>query len=285
MTEFRLPTARAEYLGLVLAADGPGVTAWWGTQTTPRSAAHWPCPGDPPDWQLTHRSLSLSADGEWVSTYERRPGEVRITRVGETAPTAVLPFRHPGDFLWSAVAPGGREVAWASDPDLWIYRVPDGKLVKKLRAGFTYLLEYSRSGRWLSGVGTRVVRVYDRDAGFRAVRWKAGGYARVAAADGPTAVSVGNTPDAYTVWDLTGPTPVAELPAGGSAGVAAISADGQRVLTSDAGGGVSLWDAGGTRLKQYAWGVRAIALTFAPDRLTAAAGGNDGRIVVWDLDD
>lgn len=47
-----------------------------------------------------------------------------------------------------------------------------------------------------------------------------------------------------------------------------------------------LWDGRtGTQLARYNWGIALpLAVAFAPDGLTLAAGGADGRVVVWDVD-
>jgi hypothetical protein len=66
----------------------------------------------------------------------------------------------------------------------------------------------------------------------------------------------------------------------------AVSADGRLVLTGNTDGEVTLWDAAGTRLQRYDWGVGApIAAAFARDGMRAAVGGTLRRIVVWDLAD
>ncbi len=58
------------------------------------------------------------------------------------------------------------------------------------------------------------------------------------------------------------------------------------MLTGNTDGEVTLWDATGTQLQRYGWGVKTpIAATFARDGMRAAGGGTDGRIVVWGLED
>ncbi len=81
----------------------------------------------------------------------------------------------------------------------------------------------------------------------------------------------------------------------------AFSPDGRRLLTGSARSAVRLWDvpelkppgkgrrsAPPTRLAPRAsfdWGIGPVtALAFAPDGLTAAAGGRSGQVVVWDVD-
>ncbi len=82
--------------------------------------------------------------------------------------------------------------------------------------------------------------------------------------------------------------------------VVAFSPDGRRLLTGSARSAVRLWDvpdlepAGGdgtpdpARLAARAsfdWGIGPVtALAFAPDGLTAVAGGQSGQVVVWDVE-
>jgi WD40 repeat protein len=49
---------------------------------------------------------------------------------------------------------------------------------------------------------------------------------------------------------------------------------------------VKLWEVqSGRLLRTYAWPIGAVlAVTVSPDGLTAAAGDNSGRVVLWDLD-
>jgi WD40 repeat protein len=62
--------------------------------------------------------------------------------------------------------------------------------------------------------------------------------------------------------------------------------DGQTVQTASSDGTVRLWDrATGTERSRYDFGIGKIyAADFAPDGLTCAAGGEQGRIVIWDVE-
>jgi len=59
-----------------------------------------------------------------------------------------------------------------------------------------------------------------------------------------------------------------------------------RVWSASADGTVCTWDADtGQAGPAFDWNIGPVtALAFAPDRLTCAAGGLSGKIVVWDVD-
>ena len=286
MLRNELPTDRVDYLHLALPAAGPGLVAHWGTQTTPFTAAAWDDPGTPPGWQLTDGRLCLSPDGEWVSVYDKGAGEVRITRVGAQGPAAVLDRDRGADNVWTAVAPGGVAVAW-KDGQLTLARaLPGGEPVARVKSGWGVDLRFSPGGRWLTEKGERVFRVFDRANNYRAfARIPTPRYALVEVTDGQTAVVTAPDRSTVSVWDLSSKSATAALPVGGWVSALAVSADGRRVLTGNTDGEVTLWDAAGARLQQYAWGVKTpIAAAFDRDGLRAAVGGTDRQIVVWDLD-
>lgn len=287
MLVFQLPTDRIEYLQLSLHAAGPGLVAWWGTQESWFTVATWNDPNTSPVWKTTGRPMALSPDGEWVSKFDRTAGEVTVSRVGERRPVAILPRSKKTTNTWTAVAPDGVAIAWKEEPFTVVLSLPDGKPVARIKTGFGYDLRFSPGGRWLTEVGEKVFRVFDRTDGYRVfARIKTPRFVRAEVADGPTAVVFGPTNDTVTVWDLSTKTAVAALQTGGSVYALAISADGQRVLTGNVNGDVALWDAAGARLRDYAWGVRMpIAAAFSRDGTRAAVGGTDGKIVVWDRDD
>ena len=66
---------------------------------------------------------------------------------------------------------------------------------------------------------------------------------------------------------------------------AAFAPDGRRFLTGT-NDGVRVWDVGtGSEQNGFEFGFgAALALAFAPDGLTCAAGGENGQVVVWDVD-
>ena len=290
MQRFELPTDRAEYLQLAFPASGAGLVALWRSRNTPLTVAAWDQPGAPPVWQLTDLLLHLSPDGEWVSVFDKPAGKVRIIPVGAERPVAVMARDKGAENVWTAVAPGGTAVAWKdgkNDAFTHVYGIPGGETVARVKTGFGYDLRFSPGGRWLTERGDGVFRVLDRTDGYRVLaRIPAPSHVLPEVTDGPTAVVATEDGSAVAVRDLSAKSVVATLPVVGAVSALAISPDGRRVLTGTGHGETILWDAAGTQLRRYAWGVKTpIAAAFARDGLRAAVGGRGGQIVVWDLDD
>jgi len=87
-------------------------------------------------------------------------------------------------------------------------------------------------------------------------------------------------------WKPDMPDPPRQCPAHtGPAQAIVFSPDGRRLLSSGSDGVVRLWDSANlSLLTTYDWKLGDIrCLAFAPDGLTAAAGGN-GPILLWDVD-
>lgn len=62
--------------------------------------------------------------------------------------------------------------------------------------------------------------------------------------------------------------------------------DGRTVISAGADGIVRVWDAAtGTETRQHDWGIGKVCVAaVSPDGMLCAAGGENGKIVVWDLD-
>src|SRR5262249_26964931 len=150
----------------------------------PGTVAAWDGPGTAPAWQLTARTLCLSPDGEWVSAFDQPTGKVRITRVGAKRPTTVLARDKRARNVWTAVAPGGVAVAWKDEPFTVVRALPGGEPIARVKSRFGVDLRFSPGGRWLTELGERVVRVFDRTDGYRVFcRMPAGSFQLLEVAD------------------------------------------------------------------------------------------------------
>ena len=87
------------------------------------------------------------------------------------------------------------------------------------------------------------------------------------------------------VWDVASGDEIARLSGPKSLTGFAVTPDGQHLLTSSTDGTVCRFDAHTFALAdRLAWGLGPLhSVAVAPDGLTAAAGGDAGRVVVWDL--
>lgn len=64
------------------------------------------------------------------------------------------------------------------------------------------------------------------------------------------------------------------------------SPDGRRILTGAHDGSLRVWDAAdGREVRSFDWQIGPVtAVAFAPDGLTAAAAGLNGKVIIWDVD-
>ena len=283
MLRFELPTDRVEYFQLALVDSG--LVARWGTQSGPFTVAVWDNPGTP-GWQRSSRPLDLSPDGQWISVFDADAGNVTITRVGAQAPTATVK-RSRAKSVWTTVAPDGSAVAWKDEAFMVVRAVPGGEPIARVKSGWGFDLRFSPDGRWVTELGERTFRVFDRADGYRVfARIPTPRHALAHVSGGLTAVVTAQDGDTVSVWDMARKSATATLDVGEWVSALAISPDGKLVLTGNANDEVTLWDASGTKLKQFAWGLEVpVAAAIARDGTRAAIGGTDGQIVVWDLDD
>ena len=109
---------------------------------------------------------------------------------------------------------------------------------------------------------------------LRAVRFSPDGRLVVTRAGGT--VVVWDVASGEEVASLGGPRPLTDC---------AFTPDGRTLFTSSTDGTVCRWDAGDFALAdRLSWGLGPLySVAVAPDGLTAAAGGDAGRVVVWDV--
>jgi WD40 repeat protein len=149
---------------------------------------------------------------------------------------------------------------------------------------------FSPNGQTLAGLLTPGVYLFDVKTGaqthFLAVRSRQGSGFLAYHPNGGQFVSARGTK--LSVFDSGTWTEVATLrqpqkhfQAG------AFTPDGRRFLTASNEETVKCWDtATWTLVREYAWQIGGLAsVAVAPDGMTAAAGGEKKKVVVWDLDD
>jgi len=90
------------------------------------------------------------------------------------------------------------------------------------------------------------------------------------------------------VWDVDTGTRIGQLTPPGRAHFRglAVHSSGRFFATTARDGQVRFWDADSLQqTKTFQWGIGPLhALTFSPDGFLAAAGGEKGQVVVWDVD-
>ena len=230
MISFQLPTDRVHNLQLAFHKEGAGLVASWRSSHSSCTIVSWDNLEQNPDWQLSDILLYLSPDGEWVSLFDKEIGEVRITRVGQSEPTAVIERDKSARNVWTAVAPDGVALAWKEEPHTVVRSLPDGEVIAQVRTGFGVDLRFSPGGRWLTEKGKRVFRVFDRSDDYRVIaRIQTPRFKLAEVSDGLTAV-VTTSDSTVSIWDLSSNTSTTSLQVG-SVSTLAITADGERVLT------------------------------------------------------
>jgi WD40 repeat protein len=170
-----------------------------------------------------------------------------------------LPGRHLAD---RAVRPGGSSLAFTPDGRVLVVNGGDGCTVWDAAAGepvrtLPHRPTFIRTATAVSPDGRRAAASYDRDV---------------------------------DLWRLDDPAAPPVTLAGGrgnrSVRAVAFTPDGRALLSVASDGVARVWDAAtGVERRALDWGVGSLqSAVVAPDGLTAAAGGGDGSIVVWDLD-
>jgi WD40 repeat protein len=191
-------------------------------------------------------SLAFSPDGQTL--FGVSGDDVKRWAVRGADPPAPLGLEHPDPPVWSvAVSPDGQTlVSGGSKGSLRVYDLARGavRISRKQRGGIR-TIAYSPDGQRLAVTVGRSVILYD--TGKLAKRAILKGHR-------DSVISVAFTPDGRALvtasWDRT----------------------------------VRTWDATGRQTACWDWGIgRAFAVAVAPDGMTAAVGGEESVVVLWDL--
>jgi WD40 repeat protein len=180
-------------------------------------------------------------------------------RMGERVPKAgwVTRATEPGLFWAVAASPDGDRLAvtaapWTRSAELALYDARSGERVAALVPDYFHRggpLRWSPDGTTLAAVAHCDLALFDAADGRRAWRVRAGGR------------------QAFTAL--------------------AFHPSGRSLLLGCYDGTARLYDvASGREVRSFAWPLgKVLSVAFAPDGTLAAAGGDKGQVVVWDVDD
>jgi WD40 repeat protein len=240
--------------------------------------------------------LAFAPDGETLAGHGANTVKVWQTGTGELYAQFAVP---PGN--WVSGAPYGPD---GESLNVCLYRPAGGQTevqvvrwdlaTREVRTCLqwqvphaTYVLTVSPSQRLLAalvgpprellvgGVGSPPERTPLSFGAYRALLF---------APDGRTLAL--RSPHVLSVWDRLAREMRLTLRAEQQINDFAVSPDSRLLLTGGNDSHVRLHDlATGPELAAFDWGIGKVdAVAFAPDGMTAAAGGHGGRIVVWDVD-
>lgn len=297
--------------GALLAAAGSGAHPLrvWSLRTGER----WPpygrafrCTGGPLGFHPSAPVLFTQASGELgvVETDTRKAAGVPAPGGGTVALFAPVPGsgRLIAFHGWRPDSPAGlfRLVEWQPNGKLrarWSAK-PDPLPAPSRRSFWPGVVRADPCGEWWLTVDTVPERLGPKPvrATVRSVRTgrvvgakRLTAGARTVAAVGPGGRVVLVRDGALVVWDAA--APVAKdraVKTASRAGPTALAfhPSGRVLAAAFPNGGVTFYDAESWRpLTAFAWGVGNLgSLAFSPDGALAAAGGDGGQVVVWDVD-
>jgi WD40 repeat protein len=180
--------------------------------------------------------------------------------------------------------------AWHTSVALWRFDPLEEVLTFPV-ASDPRVMEFSRDGAQLAvtgGIdGDRMVCVHDTTTGQQRYAFvPKGTQSRGLAFDATGRLAVVNSKWVYVLppgsWDPQ--FVLASESKQMNAGI--FSPDGRRILTGAHDGSLRVWDAAdGREVRSFDWQVGPVtAVAFAPDGLTCAAAGLNGKVVIWDVD-
>jgi WD40 repeat protein len=216
----------------------------------------------------------------------------------EWQPTLLLRLEHGGEVLNSvAFAPGGEILAAGLLPEIRLWRVSDGSMLRSIElrhavADLSFSPDGAVVGAGLGAFGALLVRVED---GAELQQLHAGYDNRLAFAPDGRTVATGNREGTVWLWDAVNGERVSELhePDAGWVSALAYAPDGQLLAAGHFDCIVRLWQVGEGRLlhtlERQGYACMASGLAFSPDgRHLAGAGaqvGPDFVARVWQVAD
>jgi WD40 repeat protein/serine/threonine protein kinase len=286
---------------LTRARDGPGKT--WDVATGRELET---VPALPPDLAGVRsgrpRPSALSPDGKTLAVARGQAGRVVTLLDWRTGARLVESPRHPTSVHALAWSPDGKVLATGDSAGrVVLWEVPAMKpLGKALHSTSSYMVALAFSpdgGRLAAGSDHGLVVVWDMASRKRLCRWK-GHSDRVSwlafRADGQALVS-GSADQTVRLWDLNAPAEGRVFAKPGTTVFdIAYPPDGAWLAAAE-GGVARLYEARAGRLVHTLRGhgeptgagedriIRVTRLAFAPGGGTLATGGNDSRVMLWDV--
>jgi WD40 repeat protein len=232
--------------------------------------------------------VTFSDDGRFAAADQSFGNRIRIL---DTDTWNVVADVNGSAFGPIAFAPDGKEFAAPNRTTIERWSLPGGIPQQHLdrNAGCVYSLRYAQSGRWLvlGGEGSRVV-LWDRTRRLNRTEIEIGHLPpeRFLALPSPDGRRLAVLQKAGGILDLETGRQCMLRGFKSEIGQARFSPDGRLLLTGTSDGLVRLWNPlSGDCLRQYDWRIGPIwELSLSPDGLTCAAGGENGQVVVWDVD-
>jgi WD40 repeat protein len=249
-----------------------------------------------------HRSMILSANGEFLAVYDFRQGKVILRHLtGEGKEERILDLIAgvgPDDYrapLLVALSADAKLLATAESAGrVRLWATTTGKLQRTIEGGepgvTPYGMTFSPDGRTLALTDTsHAVAVYDLVGGRRLPPFQGRkGYSGPPAfsPDGRTVYN-GYGKEGFCQWEVASGKfcgPLVEIPGHGG-NCLALSPDGRTLVTASADFALHFWDARTGRplglVRRHVAPVQALA--FSPDGTRLVSAGDDGLVLVWEV--
>ncbi|VTR96683.1 (myosin heavy-chain) kinase : Uncultured bacterium genome assembly Metasoil_fosmids_resub OS=uncultured bacterium PE=4 SV=1: Sigma70_r2: Sigma70_r4_2: WD40: WD40: WD40: WD40: WD40: WD40: WD40: WD40 [Gemmata massiliana] len=240
-------------------------------------------------------SVAFAPDGKTLAVTAGLSESVRIwdAASGEPVRTLTRPDKDGFGFASAvAYAPDGKRLAATSYGIVCLYDTATGEQVRRFvnkEFGKVNAIAFAPDGKWLAAAGEdRALRIWDTTTGEQVAAWHVRReIASVAFAPDGKRIAWGGGDGWCQVWEVPSGRTLARIK-GHEYAVrsVAFTPDGTRVVTAGAfDTGPRVWDAGtGKELIGFRGHLdNPEVVAVAPDGKSAASGGNDGQVLIWDL--